>query len=67
MRKGGEVEDKNGEKIPIEGDLDCQTKGAIYGFWCEKSGKIVYMGQTKMMVMMRLYYHLYDLKKRGQK
>ena len=56
MRKDGEVEDKNGEKIPIEGDLDCRTGGAVYGIWCKKSGKIVSVGQTKKMVKEAHHY-----------
>ena len=66
MRKVGEVEDKNGEKIPIEGDLDCRTKGAVYGIWCDKCVKIVYVGQTKRMVMKRLRDHLHCLKKEDE-
>ena len=66
MRKVGEVEDENGEKIPIEGDLDCQTEGAIYGFWGEKCNKIVFVGQTKKMVMKWFSGHWYYLKKKDE-
>ena len=34
--------------------------------WCDKCGKIVYVGQTKNMVMMRLYQHLQSLKEEDE-
>ena len=62
MKEATEVEDKEGKKWKIKGELDCRTVGAIYGMWCQKCGRIVYVGKTKNRVMDRFYGHRADLK-----
>ena len=42
-----EVMDKRGERKKIKGMLDCRTLGAIYGMWCKKCEKVVYVGKTQ--------------------
>ena len=62
MMKTKEVEDKRGVVRGIKGSLDCRTVGAIYGIWCGKCGKIIYVGKTQNRVMDRFIGHRADLR-----
>ena len=42
--------------------MDCRTVGAIYGMWCGKCEKVVYVGKTMNRVMDRFNGHRADLK-----
>ena len=57
-----EVADKRGEKKKIKGRMDCRTVGAIYGMWCKKCEKVVYVGKTQNRVMDRFIGHRADLR-----
>ena len=54
--------DKKGRRMKLVGDLDCRTVGAVYGMWCRKCEKIVYVGKTMNRVMERFNSHRADLK-----
>ena len=62
MLRTKEITDKRGEKIKIKGKMDCRTVGAIYGMWCKKCEKIVYVGKTQNRVMDRFIGHRADLR-----
>ena len=57
-----EVKDKRGEMRKIKGKMDCRTVEAIYGIWCEKCEKVVYVGKTQNRVMDRFIGHRADLR-----
>ena len=57
-----EVKDKRGEIKRIKGTMDCRTVGAIYGMWCKKCEKVVYVGKTQNRVMDRFIGHRADLR-----
>ena len=63
MEEVSEVEDKGGKKMKIKGMMDCRTVGAVYGMWCRKCQKVVYVGKTMNRVMERFTAHRADLKK----
>ena len=62
MKKTDKVEDKDGKEMVLVGRTDCRTVGAIYGMWCGKCGKVVYVGKTKNRVMDRFNGHRADLR-----
>ena len=66
MVNTNEVTDKRGAIRNIIGSLDCRMVGAIYGIWCKKCEKIIYVGKTQNRVMDRFIGHRADLKRRGQ-
>ena len=43
MVNTSEVVDKRGVRRKIKGNMDCRTVGAIYGMWCKKCEKVVYV------------------------
>merc|ERR1739838_344456 len=51
MEEVTEVKDKKGKRMKIIGKMDCRTVGAVYGMWCKKCEKIVYVGKTMNRVM----------------
>ena len=57
-----EVIDKRGERKKIKGKMDCRTVGAIYGMWCKKCEKVVYVGKTQNRVMDCFIGHRADLR-----
>ena len=57
-----QVEDKRGGAREIKGKMDYGTLGAIYGIWCERCKKIVYVGKTQNRVMDRFTGHRADLR-----
>ena len=57
-----EIEDKKGRKVKIRGVMDCMTVGAIYGMWCRRCERVVYVGKTMNRVMDRFMGHRADLK-----
>ena len=57
-----EVIDKRGETRRIKGKMDCRTVGAIYGMWCKKCKKTIYVGKTQNRVMDRFIGHRADLR-----
>ena len=61
MVEAKEVTDKRGERKRIKGKMDCRTVGAIYGMWCKKCEKMVYVGKTQNRVMDRFIRHRADL------
>ena len=46
----------------LESKMDCRTVGAIYGMYCRKCKKVVYVGKTKNRIMERFNGHRADLK-----
>ena len=57
-----EVKDKRGETKKIKGEMDCRTVGVIYGMWCKRCEKMVYVGKTQNRVMDRFIGHRADLR-----
>ena len=62
MKEVKEVKDKEGKEIGLRGRMDCKTVGAIYGFYCERCDKVIYVGKTMNKVAERFYGHRGDLK-----
>ena len=62
MKKTDKVVDKEGKEMRIVGKMDCRTVGAIYGMWCDRCGKVVYVGKTMNRVMDRFNGHRADLR-----
>ena len=62
MVETDEVTDKRGERKKIKGTMDCRTVGAIYGMWCKRCEKIIYVGKTQNRVMDRFIGHRADLR-----
>ena len=62
MKEVTEVADKKGRKMKIVGQLDCRTVGAIYGMWCKRCERVVYVGKTMNRVMDRFMGHRADLR-----
>jgi hypothetical protein len=56
------VKDKDGKELKIRGRLDCRTVGAIYGMYCVKCEKVVYVGKAMNIVMERFNGHRADMK-----
>ena len=56
------MKDKDGRDLMLRGDMDCKTLGAIYGMWCKRCDKVVYVGKTMNRVMDRFNGHRADLK-----
>ena len=48
--------------MKIKGVMDCRTVGAVYGMWCKRCDKIVYVGKTMNRVMDRFNGHRADFK-----
>ena len=48
--------------MKIKGTMDCRTVGAVYGMWCRRCRKMVYVGKTMNKVMERFAGHRADLK-----
>ena len=42
--------------------MDRRTVGAIYGMWCKKCEKIIYVGKTQNRIMDRFTQHRADLR-----
>ena len=51
MEEVEEVEDQRGRKLRIRGVMDCRTVGAVYGMWCRRCERVVYVGKTMNRVM----------------
>ena len=62
MKKTDHVKDKDGVLMYLKGDMDCKTVGAIYGMWCRRCDKVVYVGKTMNRVMDRFAGHRQDMK-----
>ena len=62
MVEAKEVKDKRGEERRIKSKVDCRTVGAIYGIWCKKCEKVIYVGKTQNRVMDRFIGHRADLR-----
>ena len=62
MKETGKVKDKDGKELLLRGEMDCRTLGAVYGMWCRRCDKVVYVGKTKNRVMDRFNGHRADLK-----
>ena len=62
MQVTNTVKDKEGKALKIESKMDCQTVGAIYGMFCKKCEKVVYVGKTQNRVMDRFIGHRADLR-----
>ena len=61
IRKVDRVRDKDGKEIEIE-RMDCRTVGVVYGMFCRRCQKVVYVGKTKNRMMDRFNGHRADLK-----
>ena len=42
--------------------MDCRTVGAIYGIWCRRCSKVIYVGKTQNRVRDRFIGHSADLR-----
>ena len=62
MKETSKVKDKDGKELLLRGEMDCRTLGAVYGMWCRKCDKVVYVGKTMNRVMDRFNGHRADLK-----
>ena len=62
MRVTDTVKDKEGKEMTLERKMDCKTVGAIYGMYCRKCKKVVYVGKTQNRVMDRFIGHRADLR-----
>ena len=62
MRETSTVKDKEGKELKLTEKMDCRTVGAVYGIWCERCKKIVYVGKTKNRIMERFNGHRADLR-----
>ena len=62
MEEVDEVEDQKGRKLRLRGMMDCRTVGAVYGMWCRRCEKVVYVGKTMNRVMDRFMGHRADMK-----
>ena len=57
-----EVTDKRLIARRIKGEMNCRSVAAIYGIWCRKCGKIIWLGKTQNRVMDRFIGHRADLR-----
>ena len=57
MMKTEVVVDKDGRTLAINGSLDCRTVGVIYGMYCDRCKKVVYVGKTWNRAMDRFNAH----------
>ena len=48
MEEVEEVEDQRGRKLRIRGVMDCRTVGAVYGMWCRRCERVVYVGYAEL-------------------
>ena len=62
MQVTNTVKDKEGKALKIESKMDCQTVGAIYGMFCKKCEKVVYVGKTKNKISERFNGHRADMR-----
>ena len=62
MMEVKEVKDKRGEMRKVRSDMDCRTLGAIYGMYCRRCEKVVYVGKTQNRIMDRFIGHRADLR-----
>ena len=62
MKETRTVKDKDGKEMGLRGEMDCRTVGAVYGMWCRRCEKVVYVGKTKNRVMDRFNGHRADMK-----
>ena len=66
MEEVEEVEDQRGRKLRLRGMMDCRTVGAVYGMWCRRCERVVYVGKTMNRVMDRFMGHRADMKGRDE-
>ena len=52
MKDTDKVKDKDGKDIVLQ-RLDCRTVGVVYGMYCKKCQKVVYVKKTKNRIMDR--------------
>ena len=62
MEEVEDVEDQRGRRLRLKGEMDCRTVGAVYGMWCRRCKRVVYVGKTMNRVMDRFMGHRADLK-----
>ena len=62
MRKTDRVKDKDGKEMELWTKVDCKTVGVVYGMYCEKCEKIVYVGKTKNRLSERFNGHRRDMR-----
>ena len=60
-----EMKDKRGETKEIKEAMDCRTVGAIYGIWCKKCEKIIYVGKKQNRDIDRFIGHRADFRGDG--
>ena len=56
------IKDKDGKEMEIRARVVCRTVGVIYGMYCRKCERIVYVGKTKNRLAERFNGHRADLK-----
>ena len=62
MKVTDKVRDKDGKEMRLEKKIDCRTVGVVYGMYCRKCEKVVYVGKTKNRLMERFNGHRADLR-----
>ena len=62
MEETEAVLDKKGKRMQLVGRMDCRTVGGVYGMYCKKCEKVVYVGKTMNRIMDRFAGHRADLK-----
>ena len=62
MKETSKVKGKDRKELLLRGEMDCRTLGAVYGMWCRKCDKVVYVGKTMNRVMDRFNGHRADSK-----
>ena len=62
MPKTDRVKDKDGKEMELWTKVDCRTVGVVYGMYCEKCEKIVYVGKTKNRLSERFNGHRRDMR-----
>ena len=62
MAEAEGVKDKKGKVKKIKTEMDCKTVGVIYGMWCKKCERIIYVGKTQNRIMDRFTQHRADLR-----
>ena len=56
------MKDRDGKEMVLRGKMDCKTVGVVYGMWCKRCDKVVYVGKTMNRAMDRFNGHRADLK-----
>jgi hypothetical protein len=62
MLRTDKVKGKDARDCNVRGKMNCRTVGLVYGMWCGKCDKVVYVGKSKNSLRERFYGHRTDLR-----